>query len=86
MAYVPAVEKLDDELLAKIEGADVLLFDGTFWSDDELIRIQGSGETAHQMGHIPVEESLRLLKNVKVGRRDLHAHQQYESDPQRSEP
>lgn len=69
VAYVPAVEKLDDELLAKIEGADVLLFDGTFWSDDELIRIQGSGETAHQMGHIPVEESLLLLKNVKVGRR-----------------
>lgn len=69
IAYVPAVEKLDDTLLRKIEGADVLLLDGTFWSDDELIRVQGRGETAHQMGHIPVEESLRLLKNVKVGRR-----------------
>jgi pyrroloquinoline quinone biosynthesis protein B len=69
IAYIPAVEKLDDALLTKIDGADALLFDGTFWSDDELIRIQGSGETAHQMGHIPVEESLRLLKNVKVGRR-----------------
>ncbi len=69
VAYIPAVEKLDDELVAKIEGVDVLLLDGTFWSDDELIRIQGGGETAHQMGHIPVEESLRLLKNVKVGRR-----------------
>ncbi len=31
--------------------------------------MQGGGETAHQMGHIPVEESLGLLKNVKVGRR-----------------
>jgi pyrroloquinoline quinone biosynthesis protein B len=69
VAYIPAVEKLDDALLARIEAADVLLLDGTFWSDDELIRIQGSGETAHQMGHIPIEESLRLLKNVKVGRR-----------------
>ena len=44
--------------------ADLLLFDGTFWSDDELRRVQGSGETAHQMGHIPVEESLRLLKDI----------------------
>src|SRR5271169_6078197 len=69
VAYVPAVEKLDDQLLAKIEGVDVLLFDGTFWSDDELIRVQGSGETAHQMGHIPVEESLRLLRSIKVGRK-----------------
>jgi len=69
IAYIPAVEKLDDALIAKVEGADVLLLDGTFWSDDELIRIQGNGQTAHQMGHIPVEESLGLLKNVKVGRR-----------------
>lgn len=69
VAYLPAVAKLDDALLAKVDGANLLLFDGTFWSDDELIRVQGNGETANQMGHIPVEESLRLLKNVEVGRR-----------------
>ena len=69
VAYVPAVERLDDALLAKIEGADLLLLDGTFWSDDELIRVQGRGETAHQMGHIPIEESLSVLKNVGVGRK-----------------
>jgi pyrroloquinoline quinone biosynthesis protein B len=69
VAYLPAVANLDDTLLAKIEGANLLLFDGTFWSDDELIRVQGSGETAHQMRHIPVQESLGALKNVKVGRR-----------------
>jgi pyrroloquinoline quinone biosynthesis protein B len=69
VAYVPAVGSLSDALLAKIHHADLLLFDGTFWSDDELLRLQGSGETAHQMGHIPVEESLRLLKNIEVGRK-----------------
>ena len=66
VAYVPAVGGLSDALLEKIGHADVLLFDGTFWSDDELQRVQGSGETAYQMGHIPVEESLRLLKNIKM--------------------
>ena len=69
VAYVPAVGSLSDALLASIRQADLLLFDGTFWSDDELIRVQGSGETAHEMGHIPVEESLRLLKNIEVGRK-----------------
>src|ERR1022692_1637566 len=71
VAYVPAVGSLGDTLLEKIRHADLLLLDGTFWSDDELRRVQGSGETAHQMGHIPVEESLRLLKNIssKVGRK-----------------
>src|SRR2546427_6814135 len=29
-------------------------FDGTFWTDDELIRIQGAGRTARQMGHLPI--------------------------------
>jgi len=69
VAYAPAVGSLSDALLEKIHHADVLLFDGTFWSDDELQRLQGSGETAHQMGHIPVEETLRLLKSIRVGRK-----------------
>jgi pyrroloquinoline quinone biosynthesis protein B len=69
VAYLPAVGNINNILLERIEGADLLLFDGTFWSDDELIRVQGGGETAHQMGHIPVEESLSLLKDIKVGRR-----------------
>jgi pyrroloquinoline quinone biosynthesis protein B len=69
VAYIPAVDSLSDTLLEKIRHVDVLLFDGTFWSDDELVRIQGSGETAHQMGHIPVEESLGLLKGIEVGRK-----------------
>jgi pyrroloquinoline quinone biosynthesis protein B len=69
IAYIPAVGQVSNILLEKIEGTDLLLFDGTFWSDDELIRVQGGGETANQMGHIPVEESLSLLKDIKVGRR-----------------
>ena len=66
VAYIPAIGSLSDTLLEKIHQVDVLLFDGTFWSDDELQRVQGSGETAHQMGHIPVQESLRLLKNISI--------------------
>jgi Metal-dependent hydrolases of the beta-lactamase superfamily I len=50
LAYMPAVPQISDALLIEFESADVLLFDGTFWSDDELIRIQGSGQTAQQMG------------------------------------
>jgi pyrroloquinoline quinone biosynthesis protein B len=69
LAYVPAIGSLSDALLKRIDGSDVLLFDGTFWSDDELIRVQGKGETAHQMGHIPVQESMHSLKDLKIGRK-----------------
>ncbi len=57
LAYLSAVPQIDDALMKELESADVLLFDGTFWSDDELIRIQGSGQTARQMGHVPVSSA-----------------------------
>lgn len=53
LAYMPAVPN-SVAVLSLLDAADVILFDGTFWSDEELIRIQGSGQTARQMGHTPV--------------------------------
>jgi pyrroloquinoline quinone biosynthesis protein B len=73
VAYVPALDSLSDALLEKIHHADLLLLDGTFWSNDELRHVQGSGETAHQMGHIPVEETIRLLQSIEV-RRKMFIH------------
>ena len=53
-AFVPGCGDLDVPLLARLAEADALLFDGTFWSDDELI-VAGIGErTARQMGHLPI--------------------------------
>lgn len=69
MAYMPAVPKIDDGLLRQIGACDVLLFDGTFWSDDELIRVQGGGQTAREMGHVPVSETLGRLAEVLCPRK-----------------
>jgi pyrroloquinoline quinone biosynthesis protein B len=72
LACMPAVPQVDDALLEELDAADVLLFDGTFWSDDELIRTQGSGQTAPQMGHVPVsspEGSLSRLAGLRHPRK-----------------
>jgi pyrroloquinoline quinone biosynthesis protein B len=69
LAYMPAVPQLDAALIRQLETCDVLLFDGTFWSDDELIRVQGSGQTALQMGHVPVESVLDKLARVRRPRK-----------------
>jgi len=74
LAFLPAVPRIDDALLKELDSADVLLFDGTFWSDDELIRIHGAGDlpTAEQMGHVPVSSesgSLRRLAQVRHPRK-----------------
>jgi len=72
LAYMPAVPGLEPGLFKLLDSADVLLFDGTFWSDDELIRIQGSGQTAREMGHVPVsspEGSLSKLAQLRHPRK-----------------
>ena len=69
LAYIPAVPRLDEATVQLINTCKVLLFDGTFWSDDELIRVQGSGQTAQQMGHIPVENIVRKLAGVRHPRK-----------------
>jgi pyrroloquinoline quinone biosynthesis protein B len=69
LAYMPAVPQLHDALLHEIEACDALLYDGTFWADDELIRVQGGGQTARQMGHIPVESTLIQLAELRRPRK-----------------
>jgi len=53
-AFVPGCGALDEALLARLARADLLLFDGTFWTDDEMIRLGLSERTARQMDHLPV--------------------------------
>jgi pyrroloquinoline quinone biosynthesis protein B len=72
LAHLPAVPQISEALLDDLNSCDVLLFDGTFWTDDELVRIQGSGQTAQQMGHVPVagtRGSLTQLAQVKRPRK-----------------
>jgi pyrroloquinoline quinone biosynthesis protein B len=53
-AFVPGCGGLDDDLLARLGRADLVLFDGTFWTDDELIGLGIGERTAREMDHLPV--------------------------------
>jgi len=66
--YTPDLGLLSDDLLDRIQGADLFMLDGTFWWDDELARVSGLGKTSSELGHVPVEESLRVLRDLEVGR------------------
>jgi pyrroloquinoline quinone biosynthesis protein B len=54
IAFFPGTQRVAPEWMQELASCDVIFFDGTFWSDDELIRIQGQGKTAREMGHSPV--------------------------------
>jgi pyrroloquinoline quinone biosynthesis protein B len=53
-AYVPVAAAVDDDVCALAAGADLLCFDGTFWSDDELHGLGVEAPRARAMGHVPL--------------------------------
>jgi pyrroloquinoline quinone biosynthesis protein B len=65
-AFVPGCGDLDDRLLGLLSRADLVLFDGTFWTDDELIRLRIGERTARQMDHLPISGPHGSL--VRLGR------------------
>ena len=76
LGFFPQLPVLTDDLKRLFTTFDCLLLYGTFWSNDELIRVRGSGPTALEMGHIPVggeEGTLRRLSDVtKLRRINVH--------------
>ena len=54
LVFLPGVGEITEDLLQWMEQSDVLLFDGTFWSDDELIRVEQGARSARQMNHVPM--------------------------------
>jgi pyrroloquinoline quinone biosynthesis protein B len=58
-----AVGALDD-VGALVRGADAILFDGTFWSDDELIALGLGVSHARDMAHVPVGGAEGTLARV----------------------
>jgi pyrroloquinoline quinone biosynthesis protein B len=57
IAFFPGALAVAPEWLERMETCDAVFFDGTFWSDDELIRIHGDGKAAREMGHLPVGDA-----------------------------
>jgi len=66
--YTPDLGLLTDDLLKRVEGANLFMLDGTFWWNDELTRISGLKKTSYELGHVPIEESLEKLRGKNVDR------------------
>jgi pyrroloquinoline quinone biosynthesis protein B len=63
-AFVPGCGDLDDRLLGRLAQAEAVLFDGTFWADDELIALGIGGRTARELDHVPITGSGGSLERV----------------------
>ena len=68
--HVPGCAAVTPALLDRIRGADLLLFDGTTYTDDEMPRLGLSEKTAARMGHVAMGGpggSLAALAGAEVG-------------------
>ena len=72
MAYLPGVATVEESWREWLDECDLLLFDGTFWSEDELCRVRGGGKPASAMGHLPLSGpcgSLAALRGIQCPRK-----------------
>ncbi len=65
-AFVPGCGDLSPALRARLAEADVLLFDGTFWANDEPSTVGISARTAREMDHLPIAGEGGSLEHLKT--------------------
>jgi pyrroloquinoline quinone biosynthesis protein B len=64
LVYLPGAQQLTASVLAHLEGCTCVLFDGTCWQDDELIRLGIAPKTSREMGHLPISGAGGSLKQL----------------------
>ncbi len=72
MFYIPGCAAMPDALADRIRGAELVLFDGTVWHDDEMIARRVGRKTGHRMGHMSMAGqggSIAALAGLDIGRK-----------------
>jgi len=70
--YMPSCARMTDALRKRLDGADIVFFDGTTFEDDEMIRLGLSHKTAWRMGHMAMngaKGSIQALDGLAIRRR-----------------
>jgi pyrroloquinoline quinone biosynthesis protein B len=75
LVFVPGAAAVTPGLHERLARADVILFDGTLFTDDEMIA-SGTGEkTGRRMGHMPIDGADGSLAALKgLGKRRIYIH------------
>ena len=75
IAYVPGAAAVTAAMMEHLARANVVLFDGTLFHDDEMIRAGAGTKTGRRMGHMPIEGdkgSLAALELIAARRIFVH--------------
>jgi pyrroloquinoline quinone biosynthesis protein B len=75
LVFVPGAAAVTPALTERLARADALLFDGTLFTDDEMIACRTGTKTGRRMGHMPIsgaDGSLAALNGL--GKRRIYIH------------
>ena len=74
LLVAPDVAACTETLMQAMRESDAVIFDGTFWSEDELLRLKPGSRTATQMGHVTMADtSLSILRSLQA-RHKVYTH------------
>jgi pyrroloquinoline quinone biosynthesis protein B len=73
VVYVPAIKSIKDATFDLLRETDCILFDGSFWWDDEMARRGVGTRTSLAMGHLPIDGPDGSLARLS----SLRAHKVY---------
>jgi len=75
--YAPGLGAMDDRVWQQMQSAACVMVDGTFWTDDEMIRLGASKKHARDIGHLPQSGAggmLEWLGQLPAGTRKVLIH------------
>jgi pyrroloquinoline quinone biosynthesis protein B len=75
LLYVPGAAAVSPTLVARLQRADVVFFDGTVFTDDEMIASGTGTKSGRRMGHMPIsgqDGSLAALEGIRARRIYIH--------------
>lgn len=75
--YAPGLGEIDETIWDHMRSAACVLVDGTFWTDEEMIRLGVSHKRAREIGHLPQSGPggmLEWLDKLPAGTRKVLIH------------
>ena len=70
--YIPGCASMPDWLKEKVSNSNLILFDGTLWTDDEMIKDNVGIKTGQRMGHMSMsgkDGSIEAFKELNIKRK-----------------
>lgn len=75
--YAPGLGDMDDAIWEALRSSQCVLVDGTFWTDDEMMRLGFSLRSARSIGHLPqtgARGMIQWLDELPAGTRKILIH------------